>query len=88
VQICNANLNKADLVDASLCTVMLDNSDLTDADLTESLVIGLLNNANLRHARLKNANLGADIANQDMTLARVEMKNVMLNGIDLSCTNL
>jgi uncharacterized protein YjbI with pentapeptide repeats len=82
-QIRKASLVKADLSAASLYAVVLDHSDLTEAKLIDSRIIGLLNHVNLTRAQLKGANLGADMANQGMAPARIEMNNAVLIGADL-----
>jgi len=87
-QIRKASLVKADLSSASLYAVVLDYSDLTEAILINSRIIGLLNHVNFTHAQLIGANLGADMANQGMAPARIEMNNAVLTGADLSNVNL
>src|SRR5207245_7710079 len=58
------------------------------ADLTHARIISPMNNAKFARAKLTNADLGADPANQGMGLMRTDASGVDFTGADLSGANL
>jgi uncharacterized protein YjbI with pentapeptide repeats len=93
-----ANLNRvvangADFADAnfagaSMFAVMMNGANLTGADLSKTRIIGELRDARMDGAKLVDADLGADPANQGMVPVRVDMSGVNLDGADLTGANL
>jgi|GEM_PF-26792 len=93
-----ANLNRmvadatdfsgADFKGASLFAVVMNGADLTGANLSDTRIIGQLAKARMDKAKLVNADLGADPANQGMVPVRVDMAGVSLQGADLTGANL
>lgn len=82
------DLRHASLRDASIFATILIGANLSDADLTRARLISPMSNAQFARAKLTNANLGADPANQSMGVMRTDATGVDFSGADLSGANL
>ncbi len=83
-----ANLADADLSGADMFAVFANGANFEGATLSGARIIGDLKETNFKGAKLAGADLGADPANQGMVPVRVDMTRAILDGADLSGTNL
>jgi mxaC protein len=83
-----ADFADADFTGADMFAVVMNGADLTGADLSNARIIGELRKARMDGAKLVNADLGADPANQGMVPVRVDMSGVTLDGADLTGANM
>ena len=83
-----ADFADADFTGADMFAVVMNGADLTGADLSNTRIIGELRDARMDGAKLVDADLGADPANQGMVPVRVDMSGVTLDGADLSGANM
>jgi mxaC protein len=83
-----ADFADADFTGAEMFAVVMNGSNLTGADLSKTRIIGELRNARMDGAKLVDADLGADPANQGMVPVRLDMSGVSLEGADLTGANM
>jgi uncharacterized protein YjbI with pentapeptide repeats len=83
-----ADLTGAVLQQASLYAAILTDVVLVDADLRRARVIAPMAGARLSHAKLADADLGADPGNQPMGIMRTDASSADLSGADLTGANL
>jgi uncharacterized protein YjbI with pentapeptide repeats len=83
-----ADFSDANFAEASMFAVVMNGARLSGADLSKTRIIGELKNAFLDKVKMTDADLGADPANQGMVPVRVDMSGAILDGADLSQSNL
>ncbi len=83
-----ADFADADFTGADMFAVVMNGASLTGADLSNARIIGELRKARMDGAKLVDADLGADPANQGMVPVRVDMSGVTLDGADLTGANM
>lgn len=83
-----ADFSAANLRNAVLYAAPLDGANFTGADLTHARVIGGGRGVVFRKAKLVDADLGTDPANQGMVPVRAELPEANFDGADLTRANL
>lgn len=83
-----ADFANSNFAGASMFAVVMNGTNLTGADLSNTRIIGELRDARMARAKLVDADLGADPANQGMVPVRADMSGVNLDGADLTGANL
>lgn len=83
-----ADFADADFTGADMFAVVMNGSNLTGANLSKTRIIGELKKARMDKAKMVDADLGADPANQGMVPVRLDMTGASLEGADLTGANM